>query len=665
MNNTFDIFNCFNDIYYVTCPKRLEIVWKSKLFVQKFEDKYDLEFIDAASLESITNALPKRIADGFYQIKSIPFEINKDIYYLNKVKNSTEILASSKNTRNIYQNLITTLSRINIKDSIDVQINHIINYVKKEFIADRVSLICPNSNNFKYTVKNDDAKDFYYNPIMKNILHNDDDIARRLKRDKYLFITAADISQVYPDIKEAMDLISDLNFILFKWDIEEDTFYLIIENCKNYIDDRQVYATLYYHLFFILESCLYNTSLYKLSNVDSLTQVFNRNKYTSDYSILLKTNLRKTSVIFVDLDNLKTVNDSFGHALGDKLIKATAKILKESFPTGNIYRIGGDEFVIVCEDTPYDDISNSINIMQERMTAGKIFCSYGISYREINGKFSDMLNDAEREMYIYKRRHHDKYSNEAEKSALTVRLEDDIKNGYYSYVLLPKFDLNTMGFIGAEALVRYNGEDSYASPNEFIPVFENNNCIDLIDYFMIEEVLKLQRYILDNFKKTYPISINVSSQTFLLDKFIDDFVALVDRYDVPNDLIILELTDRVNFSSRKVMLHSEKLNQNSFNLEIDDFVTNTINLKILENNTFSTIKIDKQAYSSISEDSILQKIVKLIIEECHNKNVKVLAEGVENDDDLEFVRSMKFDSAQGYLFDKPLTKEDYIEKYIK
>lgn len=663
MDNKFNIFNCFNDIYYVTCSNKEEIIWKSNLYTNTFSDAYDSEFVLQAS--STNSSLPKKIGNDFYQVKSIPFEIEGNLYYLNKVKISDEIFVSNAETSSIYQNLVTTLSSINIKDPIQIQINQIITYIQKIFVADRVSILSPGNDSFPYhTVKADGAADFYYNPILKDVINNDEDFQAQFNKEKYLYV---DINQLdnYPILRETMLKDKNDNFIIFKWNIDDEIIYLVMENCKNIVNDKEVYSTLYYHLYFVLESCLYNKNLYMLSNIDVLTEVYNRNRYTMDYDILNKEKLDKTTVLFIDLDNLKTINDLFGHTLGDKLIRASAKIIKESFSFGNVYRIGGDEFIVVCKNTSYDDVSIALSEMKARMYNGKIFCSYGISYREVNGNFNEMVSEAEREMYINKRRHHDKYSNDVEKSAMAIKLEEEIKNNCFSFVLQPKFELKNMNFIGAEALVRYNGENSWSLPHDFIPIFENSCCVDLIDYFMIEEVLKLQKSIIEKYGKTYPISINISSQTFLLDKFVDDFVELLDRYDIPNNLIILELTDRVNFSSRKVMMFSEKLNENSINIEFDDFVTNSINLKVLENSVFSTIKIDKTSYGTIIEDSILQKIVKIIIQECHSKNVKVLAEGVENEKDLEFVKSMDFDSAQGFYFDKPLSKAEYIEKYIK
>ncbi len=569
--------------------------------------------------------------------------------------------------KELFEFFINEITGIDIKAHIEVQIQHILSATKNIFKADKVSLMIK-SNKLAtpfISIKDDGIKDFYYNPIMKDIIQKDEELKEKLNEDNYLIIDREEIGKKYPQIKEALLKDNDANFIMMQWCIDDRIYYLIIENTKIILEDKKLFKLLYSYFFFTLKNFLYNDSLYRLGNMDSLTGLYNRNKYNNDIANSYTSTSENIAVMYLDLDNMKSINDSFGHSIGDKLLIATAKILKETFVGANIYRIGGDEFVVICCNIGYDDFMIMVNQMNKRMDNGKIYRSFGISYLKDNATISEMIIEAETKMYVYKRRHHDMYSTDIEQSAVIASLKAKIKEEHFFLVLQPKINPYTNKIVGAEALVRGKKEGIWQYPNEFIPLFEKNNCIDLIDYFMLEEACKLQRKILDTYSNSFPISVNVSRLTLLLDSFEKDVLEILNRYSIPLELIHLEVTERMNVSSEEVLSHGGRLKNYGLLLEVDDFGSHFTNLNFLSKDIFSIVKIDKNILSRLKSDSITAKLIEVVIEECHKRNMIVLAEGVETKEELELIKKMNFDEVQGYYFDKPMYPSDFIKKYIE
>lgn len=591
-------------------------------------------------------------------------------YSLDTIYNVDEFircLQRQEAANKIYVRLLSEITEIDIADDIEIQIRHILEMMKQIFKASRVSMIktAADSDFPIISVKEEGISDFYYNPIMKDILKQDIRYAGKMREDRYILIQAEELEHSYPEVSVKMREDGNTNFILLEWNMESDRYLLIIENAQVILEDKKVFKLIYNYLYFIIRSFLYNKKLYRLSNMDGLTSLFNRNKYNYDIANSYADTLYNLGVLYLDLDNLKDVNDSFGHLIGDKLLMAASKILRESFPKASIYRVGGDEFIVITPDTPYPEFVKQIDAMRKRMDNGKIFSSYGIEYQAETAELTEMIARAEREMYVYKRRHHDKYSYDIERNAILQKIKESLLSKRFYLVLQPKINPYTNCMVGAEALIRGQEGAEWQYPNEFIPLFERNNCIDLIDYFMLEEACCLQRHILDTYEKGFPISVNISRTTLLLPTFEEDVLELLRKYDIPLNLIHLEVTERMDVSSEDILAHGLRLKKYGLQLEVDDFGSHFTNLSFLSKDVFSVVKIDKTIFAKLKNDSITAKLIELVISECHKRNVTVLAEGVETAEDLELIKSMYIDEVQGYYYDKPMLPEAFILKYLE
>ena len=692
----FEVLKQYDDlpeVYYVTDLESLEVIWINKIgkklfsnlkknhkcyeyfyklktpcrhckrheFLNHFEDYYNgiREFNQTRNFNGLSYKQEKRTID-----------VNGRKGLLHRIYEVNDIVNNFKENslgKELFEKLITDIINIDVSTDLRSQFEIILESTKEIFKADKVSIIKPRDEiNFEpIFVKDNNVVDFHYNPIFRNIISKDKAIGDQLKKDNYLIIYADEIGDIYPNVKEAMLKDGDENFIMMKWMIDDYEYYLVIENSKIIIDDKKIFKLIYNYFFFTIKSLLYNDNLYKLSNIDKLSGLFNRNKFNYDITTSYTSPYDDIILMFLDLDNLKDINDNFGHALGDKLIAATSKILKETFVNSDIYRIGGDEFIVIAKNESYEDFLKLYDKMKKRFDLGKIYHSCGISYKKSNGIISEMLVEAEKEMYIRKRRHHDLYDNEQERQAVVNKIKHDIKNEHFFVVLQPKINPYTNHIVGAEALVRGKNTGLWQFPNEFIPLFEKNNCVDLIDYFMLEEVIKLQRRIIDTYGYTYPISVNVSKLTLLLDTFEPTVINLLNEYKVPISMIRLEVTEKMDVSSEDILSHGFKLRQYGIILEVDDFGSHFTNLNFLNKEVFSVVKLDRNIFSRLKSDSITKRLIDVVIEECHKKDMIVLAEGVETENELNFVKEMGVDEVQGFYFDKPLLVDDFIKKYIE
>ena len=681
------------EVYYVTDLETLEVIWINKIgkklfsnlkencscyeyfyklkkpcrhckrdeFLNNFEDylKGVREFNQTRSFNGLTYKQEKRTID-----------IDGRKCLLHRIYEVTDIVNNFKENslgKELFEKLITDIINIDVTTSLKKQFELLLESTKEVFKADKVSLIKPRDEiNFEpIFVKNDSITDFHYNPIFKKVISNDKAIKDQLNKDNYLIIYADEIGDIYPEIKEAMLKDGDQNFIMMRWMIDSFEYYLVIENSQIIIDDKKIFKLIYSYFFFTIKSVLNNDNLYRLSNIDKLSNLYNRNKFNNDLATSYTSPYDNIILMFVDLDNLKDINDNFGHSMGDKLIAATAKILREVFENCDIYRIGGDEFIVIAKGVEYDDFINLYSKMKKRFDLGKIYHSCGISYRKSNGIISEMLVEAEKEMYIRKRRHHDAYDNEQEREAVVSKIKMDIKNEHFYLVLQPKINPYTNQVVGAEALVRGKSDGVWQAPNEFIPLFEKNNCVDLIDYYVLEEVIKLQRNIIDKYGYTYPISVNISKLTLLLDSFEPTVINLLNEYKVPISMIRLEVTEKMDVSSEDILSHGYKLRQYGLLLEVDDFGSHFTNLNFLNKDVFSVVKLDRYIFSKLKADSITKRLIDVMIEECHKKDMIILAEGVETENELNFVKELGVDEVQGYYYDHPMSIERFIKKYIE
>lgn len=236
-----------------------------------------------------------------------------------------------------------------------------------------------------------------------------------------------------------------------------------------------------------------------------------------------------------------------------------------------------------------------------------------------------------------------------------------LANGEFKLYLQPKHKVQDGTLAGAEALVRWvNPQKGFISPGQFIPLFEKNGFVDDVDNYILEQLCAFQQKRLMNDKKTVPISVNVSRVQLSDPKLADKICALVDRYKVPHRYIDLELTESACFDDMDVLIHTiDTLREMGFPVSMDDFGSGYSSLNLLKQLSFDTLKIDGEFFRHITDPDRANAVVRSIIDMAKSLKMKTVAEGIETEEQVEFLRTTDCDLIQGYYYSKPISADEF------
>lgn len=445
----------------------------------------------------------------------------------------------------------------------------------------------------------------------------------------------------------------------------------------------------------ITEQVLAKKQAHQLALFDPLTELPNRRLLLErlDQEIArAKRHGQFGALLFIDLDNFKTINDSFGHRVGDNLLKQTAKRLKNLLRKEDLAcRLGGDEFVVLLSNLENNIVTASgqaqtiaykiLDLMQMpyelENQQQQISCSIGIVlFPEDDRDGHDLIKYADIAMYQAK----DEGKNTVRVFAWHMQkilenrfqLQNDLrialKEEQLTIHLQPQY--NEFGdIISAEALVRWeHHEKGFISPAEFIPIAEESGLVHALGRSVMEMVLQelqriLQQTLPDSFKR---IAINVSPWQFGRNDYIDEVKSLLEKYQIPAKYLEIEITEQTlvgNFSS-----FSEKMKamqEMGIHFSIDDFGTGYSSLSYLKSLPVNMLKIDRTFIRDVTIDKNDDAIVKTIIVMAKNLGLEVIAEGVETRQQLEFLNANGCLLFQGYYFSQPVPVDNFIRLLLE
>lgn len=418
-----------------------------------------------------------------------------------------------------------------------------------------------------------------------------------------------------------------------------------------------------------------------LAKTDVLTGLMNRSTFIDSVDLKLKQTPQnvKHAFLFIDLDDFQKINDMHGHDQGDVLLKIISYRLRSTFKSRDIVaRLGGDEFIVMLDDIGIrqipEVIDRTIRVIERSIDLDNqvvhMEVSIGISiYPDDAKNLGDLMKNADIALYHAKETNgssYEYYSMEIEKKFKTInKLEKCLKLALKN----DEFDVYYQGIVGgqsekftsAEALIRWTNPDlGRVSPEEFIPVAERLGIMPDLGLWVIERVLsdiKTWNYT-DCLKEG--IAINISVKQLEDPAFCKKVKTLLTRYNVPVDFIEFEITESIyirNFD--KVVKVLDELHDIGIKLTMDDFGTGYSSLSMIHKLRLSKIKIDR---SFINELPVHDKSIELtntIINLAQNLNFKVVAEGVENRDQVEFLKARECDFIQGYYYSKPVSGSNF------
>ena len=431
----------------------------------------------------------------------------------------------------------------------------------------------------------------------------------------------------------------------------------------------------------ISDKVKHDQEMVRLANEDLLTKLPNRNWLMHSLPAMLTHARQKNTrlaVLFVDLNNFKTINDTLGHSVGDEVLSAAADRLTSLVrPHDHVARLGGDEFTILLRHIDSDD---TVEQAAFRIADGfrrplviaqgerRIGVSIGIALFPKDGlDASTLLKHADIAMYAAKvgKEPHSFYEHAmsavrqdhlALVEDLITALEQDQFQMYYQ----PRINTVTGHLVGMEALIRWiSPTRGFVAPDQFIPIAENTDLILQIGEVVANKVAKQIRQWIDADIKVVPISVNVSAKQFNTGNVSELFKACLHRFDLPAHLLEVELTESAMMGDYEIVAHQlAMLDAIGVKTHVDDFGTGYSSLALLQSLSLDVLKIDRAFTANLGIRADSEILFQAIIVMAHSLGMTVIAEGVETQQQLAIARRMACDEVQGYLISKPVPAND-------
>lgn len=423
--------------------------------------------------------------------------------------------------------------------------------------------------------------------------------------------------------------------------------------------------------------------LRKLANSDTLTGLPNRSFFQANQQQLVNNKTPHALLVF-DLDNFKKINDSMGHQVGDMLLIAVAKrLVKLSNNKNIVYRLGGDEFSIILENT--NDIHTITSVAKHILSAIAqplkiknqeivLYSSIGIVlYPEDGATPQELLKNADTAMYHAKGSGGNKYqffSDSMNKQAVKrLQVESLIRHGLkddlFSVFYQPKIEISTGKIAGMEALVRFETPTKgIISPLVFIPVSEETGqIIDIGEIVLRKSCFATKKWV-DAGMFDGRIAVNLSAVQFTQPNLVTVISDILEESGLPPKYLELEITEgTVMDSPQKAIDTMLQIRAMGIHLSLDDFGTGYSSLAYLKKFPLNTLKIDKAFVDDIEVSEQGRNMVATIVTIAHNLGLHVVAEGVENNNQLNFLAGLECEQLQGYLYSKPLPESEF-QKYL-
>ena len=429
------------------------------------------------------------------------------------------------------------------------------------------------------------------------------------------------------------------------------------------------------------------TQLDRQNKIDPLTHLLNRQEFDKAGAQKLKDRAIETlSVVVLDIDDFKNVNELYDRSFGDMVLKATSQLIQSSLPgNASLYKLDNDQMGVLIENAQANEIQEMYQILQRQLLHQQLQerfqcviqisagCAISISKQQ---DFQELYTFADYALQLAKNKGKNRLcffepqilENKLRSLDILRSLRECIAENYrgFSVAYQPLIETSSGRMMGVEALMRWNGGNlGFVPPIEFIPVMEENGMIETMGLWVLEQAMHACKKWMA-VEPEFSVSVNVSALQILKGDFQEKVKQRMDALAFPSKNLILELTESNTVGNMQIIQDMfDDLRSQGVRLAMDDFGTGYSTLENLKKGVSDVVKIDQAFVKDIQKSEFDVLFIQFIIAICHCVDIQVCLEGIETVEELDFVSDLELDYYQGYLFGKPVNEEEITKRLIE
>lgn len=421
----------------------------------------------------------------------------------------------------------------------------------------------------------------------------------------------------------------------------------------------------------------YEEKIKTMAYYDTLTGLPNRFTFEQEVSRYIREENKNFIIAYMDIDNFKNINDSVGHQAGDMFLEYFAGVVRAHIKESTFFaRLGGDEFAIIYQCDSKEEIEKAAENIMDKIDKiwsydNRLFyisVSVGIvMYPEHGDTASELLKNADIAMYASKREgrnrilfyHKGLMEDNTRYADMANYLQQGIDQEQFYLVYQPQYRLCNKKLIGAEALIRWNHPaEGYISPSEFIPIAERTGQIYRLEKWIIKKALEQKMLWEKQGFTDIQMSINLSTKTLTSDVNFTEWEQILSGYDVDFSKIVIEITETADIMDMEnVIDRLNRLKKKGIRIALDDFGTGYSSLNYLKTFPIDIIKLDRSFINAITEGEVDTLLIKNILKLAGDLKYEVIAEGIENIEQMLILVGYNCENGQGFFLSKPLSVE--------
>lgn len=404
-----------------------------------------------------------------------------------------------------------------------------------------------------------------------------------------------------------------------------------------------------------------------LSYHDDLTGVLNRNSFVRYMSDPGKS-LTSLGAISIDINGLKNFNKEFGREYGDEVVIRVSEILEEHFRNGMVYRLTGDEFLVLCENISFDEFMKQQQSAMEKLNMISLgLAAVGYAWEKIDISVDTLVLRAETMMQEEKQKYYKNLRKGHHEPVIKQDLLNDLEQKNFIVCLIPKMDIHTMEVVGAEAVVRYQHKDlGVLNPVKYLNLLEQTRLSHFLDLYVFEQVCLILNRWEEKGYSMLPISVNFAPSTLCQVDMEEKLKDIMEKYNAHCEYLEVEVGESYDVMNQEMLIETAgKIRRANVRVILDHFGAHNSGLSVLGGMEFDGLKLDETVVERIVGSGRMRTLAKAVIDVCHQFGSMVMASGVETQDQLNVLGELGCDYVQGSLFNKAITADTFEVRYLK